>query len=82
MRNLSIEDKIVVFKTLAISKLVYPVLLTVIPNHIIDKVIKIQKFFIWDDSFPKIKHETVRMNFKVGDLKHVDVRLRLTVFLG
>ena len=82
MRNLSIEDKIVVFKTLAISKLVYSVLLTVIPNHIIDKVIKIQKFFIWDDSSPKIKHETVRMNFKAGDLKRVDVRLRLTVFLG
>ena len=37
---------------------------------------------MWDDSFPKIKHETVRMNFKAGDLKHVDVRLRLTVFLG
>ena len=34
MRNLSIEDKIVVFKTLTISKLVYLVFLTVIPNHI------------------------------------------------
>ena len=33
MRNLSIEGKIVVFKTLAISKLVYLALLTVIPNH-------------------------------------------------
>ena len=34
MRNLSIEGKIVVFKTLTISKLVYLVFLTVIPNHI------------------------------------------------
>ena len=33
MRNLSIEGKIVVFKTLAISKLVYLALFTVIPNH-------------------------------------------------
>ena len=35
MRNLSIEGKIVVFKTLAISKLVYLALLTIISNHII-----------------------------------------------
>ena len=46
MRNLSIEGKIVVFKTLAISKLVYLALLTVIPNHITDEVVKIQKSFI------------------------------------
>ena len=37
MRNLSIEGKIVVFKTLAISKLVYLALLTVIPNHITEE---------------------------------------------
>ena len=43
VRNLSIEGKIVVFQTLAISKLVYLALLTVIPNHITDKVAKIQK---------------------------------------
>ena len=43
MRNLSIEGKIVVFKTLAISKLVYLALLTVIPNHITEEVAKIQK---------------------------------------
>ena len=32
MKNLSVKGKIVVFKTLAISKLVYLALLTVIPN--------------------------------------------------
>ena len=46
MRNLSIEGKIVVFKTLAISKLVYLALLTVIPNHITDEVAKIQNSLI------------------------------------
>ena len=50
MRNLSIEAKIVVSKTLAISKLVYLALRTVIPNHITDEVAKIQKSFIWYDS--------------------------------
>ena len=41
MRNLSIEGKIVVFKTQGISKLVYLALLTVIPNHITDEVAKV-----------------------------------------
>ena len=53
MRNLSIEDKIVVFETLPISKLVYLALLTAIPNHITEEVVKIQKSFIWHDSSPK-----------------------------
>ena len=75
-RNLSIEGKIVVFKTLAVSKLVYLSLLTVIPNHITDKVARIQKSFIWDYSSPKIKHETLRMEFKAGGLKNVDVRFK------
>ena len=50
MRNLSIEGKIVVFKMLAIYKLIYVALLTVIPNNITDKVAKSQKSFIWHDS--------------------------------
>ena len=45
MRNLSIEGKIVVFKTLAISKHVYLALFTVIPDHINEEVTKIQKMF-------------------------------------
>ena len=76
MRNLSIEGKTVVFKTLAISKLVYLALLTVIPDHITDEVTKIQKSFIWHDSSPKIKHETLRMEFKAGGLKNVDIRFK------
>ena len=74
-RNRSIEEKIV-FKTLAISKLVYLALLTVIPNHIADQVAKIQKSFMWHDSSPKIKHETLRMEFKAGDLKNIDIRFK------
>ena len=74
MRNLSIEGKIVVFKTLAISKLVYLALLTVIPNHITDEVAKIQKSFIWHDLSPKIKHETLRIDLKTRGLKSVDIR--------
>ena len=72
MRNLSIEGKIIVFKMLSISRLVYLALLTVIPNNINEEVAKMQKSFIWHDSSPKIKHETLRMEFKAGGLKRVE----------
>ena len=64
MKNLSIENEIVVF----ISKIVYLALLTAIPNHITDEVAKIQNFFIWHDSSPKIIHETLRIEIKAGGL--------------
>ena len=44
MRNLSIEYKIEVFETLALSRLVNLALLTVIPNHINEEVVKIHFF--------------------------------------
>ena len=73
MINLSIEGKIAVFKTLAISKLVYLVLPTVIPNYITDEIAKIQKSFIWQDSSPIINHKILRIDFKAGGLKNVDI---------
>ena len=48
MRNLSIEHKIVIFKSLAISKINYLALMSVIPKSIIDSIIILQKSFIWD----------------------------------
>ena len=47
MRNLTTEGKITVFKTLALSEVVYFALLTVVPNHIIDELIKSQTNLIW-----------------------------------
>ena len=77
MRNLSTEGKIIVSKTLAFCRLVYLALLTVILNHITEEVAKIQKSFIWDDSSPKIKNETLRMDFKAGGLKTLDTRFKI-----
>ena len=76
MINLSIEGKIVVFKTLALSKLVYLALLTAIPNHVTDEAAEIQKSVTWHDSSPKITHETLTMEFKAGGIKSVDIRFK------
>ena len=66
MRQLTVEGRIVIFKTLAISKIVYLTLLTNNPNIIIDELKKIEKKFIWNNSTLKIKQETLRMAYKNG----------------
>ena len=80
-RNYSIEGNMEVFKTLVISKLVYLALPTVILNHITDEVGKIQKSFIWHDSSSKTKYEILRMKFKAGGLKSVDILFKLVLGL-
>ena len=46
MRNLIVEGKITIFKTLAISKIVQLSLVTNVPTEIINELKKIQKEFI------------------------------------
>ena len=79
MKNCSIEGKIVIFKKLTICRPIYLALLAVITNHITDKVAKIQKSFIWHDWSPKIKHETLRIEFKAGGLKIFDKRFKFVI---
>ena len=58
MKNLTLEGRIVVFKTLTISKIVFLALLTKILHQIVKELEKIQKYFLWKDTTPKIRHET------------------------
>ena len=50
MRNLTGEGKVTIFKTLAISEIML--------LSLVNKLNKIQKEFIWNESNPKIKHST------------------------
>ena len=59
MRNLTLEKKIVIFKTLAISKIVFQSVITTVPRHIVNGVEKTQKTFLLKNSAPKINHETL-----------------------
>ena len=45
MRNLTLEWRIVIFKTLAVSNIVFKLLINIIPNHIIFELIIFQKEF-------------------------------------
>ena len=47
MRDLTLEGKVTIFKSLAISKIAHLALVTNIPVSTIDLLIKIQKEFLW-----------------------------------
>ena len=72
-RMLSLEGRIVIFKTLDISKIVYLAFLTVIQKSLIEELQKIRKTFIWHSSHPKISPKTLCNNFENGGLKHADI---------
>ena len=75
MQKLLLEGKIIVFKSLAMSKIVYLSLLTNVPNNIVEELIKSQKNFLWNFAARKIKHSTTRMDYQNGGLKNADVFL-------
>ena len=72
-RGLSLVGKVLVFKTLGISKMQYLAQMTLIPKHIIQKLIDIQEKFLWKNGKPKIKHSTLIADYKDGGLKVVDI---------
>lgn len=51
----------------------YLALLTLAPNHITDELIKVETNFIRKNPPRKIKHRTLILDDKQGDLKRVDV---------
>ena len=75
-RNLTLEGKILIFKTLALSKMTFLAQVLEIPNQIIDALQQIQKEFLWNSSSPKVKYETICKDFQYEGLKNVDIKSR------
>ena len=75
--NVWITRKILIFKTLGISKIVYLSLIITVPNLILEEIQKIQQTFLWYSSKPKINHKTLCNTFEDGDLKIVDVKSKI-----
>ena len=73
MRNLTLGGKIVIFKTLVISKIVFQSLVTPVPRHIVNGLEKIQKAFLWKNSSTKIKHETLSNDCNGRGLENIDI---------
>ena len=77
MRKLILEGKITIFKSLAISKIVYLALLTTILNSVIEELKQIQKMLLRWNKKPKIKHYITNQMLcnkcKDGGLKNTDI---------
>ena len=71
--NLTIEGRTIVFKSLAISKLIHLALFTEMPTTTINLLTKIQMEFIWKGKNPKIKNSTLCNDYEYGGLKNVDI---------
>ena len=77
-RNLTVQGKITIFKTLGNLKVIHPALVTNFQHVVIDQLNKIQKDFIWNRKHPKIRHSTLCSTYENGGLKSVDIPNKLT----
>ena len=73
LRNLAIEGRIVVFKSILISKFIHLALVTEIPTSTYNLSTKIQMEFIWKGKNPKIKNRTSCNGYEYGGLKNVGI---------
>ena len=76
-RNLTLEGKIIIFKTLVLSKITFLAQVLEIPNQVIETLQQIQKDFLWSSSSSKVKHETICKDFQYGELKNIDIKSKL-----
>ena len=56
MRKVTLDGKITIFKSLAISKIVHLAIITKVPNTVIEELKQIQKNFLWDNKKVQTKH--------------------------
>ena len=73
-----IENEENFIKTLAISKVIKPALVTNLPHVIINPLNKIQKDFLWNQKHPQIRHCAVCNTCEYGGLKCFDILNKLT----
>ena len=75
--NLTLEGKIRIFKTLALSKIIFQAFVTPIPNCVVTELEEMQKSVLWANSTSKIKQDTICNDHKDGGSKNVDIRKKL-----
>ena len=78
MRQLTLEGRITVFKSLALSKFIHLLLIIKLHGNTVDLLREIQKNFIWQGKKAKIKHSTLCNGYEKGGIKKVDLRNKIT----
>ena len=65
-RNLSLQGKTIIFKTLFIA------------NEITTSIERIQREFLWNSNNVRIKHETICNDFENGELKNMEISSKIS----
>ena len=78
MRYLTLSGKITIFKSLAISKIVYITYMSYVPSDVISHLEMVHKKIVWNGKRPKIKHTSLIGDFSKGGLKDVDITSKFT----
>ena len=76
-KRLTLAGKILIFKTMALSKILYIATMKAPSKLILDELDVIQKEFIWDSKRPKIKHSILIADYSEGGYKNVDIKSKL-----
>ncbi|MCP3887294.1 MAG: hypothetical protein GY702_00255, partial [Desulfobulbaceae bacterium] len=71
-RNLSLQGKILIIKTLALPKLVYSASMLEIPDNIVKKINKIIYTFLWG-KVDKIERNVLINDYENGGLRMIDI---------
>ena len=77
-RGLSLAGESLVFKSLAISKLIYASTMKCPLKQILDQMNIVHKSFIWDNKKPKIKHSTLIADYSEGGYKDVNIETKIS----
>ena len=77
-RYLTLAGKIMVFKSLAISKIIHLALVVNIPKNTINHLNNILKNFLWGSKTPKIKNSTLISDYQTGGLKNIDIATKIS----
>ena len=73
MRFLTLYGKIIVFKSLAFSKIIYIASMATVPTDIIKLLENVHREFVWDKKRPNIKHLTLIGDYSHGGLRDIDI---------
>ena len=76
-RGLTLVGKILIFKTVALSKILYIATMKVLCKLILDEFDVIQKEFIWNSKRPKIKHSILIADYSERGYKSLDIKSKL-----
>ena len=72
-RVLSLAGRILIFKSLALSKLLYASTTKCLPKQMLAQLYTSQKSFISSNRKPKIKHSTLTADYGEGGYKDIDI---------